>query len=61
MLSNLAGYRKVLITLVAFVTSVALLLSGIINADQWVDLNKFVIPSFLGANLIEHLGNKPNA
>ena len=51
-LNNLTGYRKVFITLVAFIASIALLLANIINADQWVELNKFVIPAFLASNLL---------
>ena len=54
-LNNLTGYRKVFITLVAFIASIALLLANIINADQWVELNKFVIPSFMAANLAEYI------
>ena len=55
MLAWLIGSRKLLITLVVFLTSVVLLILGILLPDQWVELNKFVIPSFLAANIAEHV------
>lgn len=54
---RLTGYRKVLVTLIVFTTSVILLLLTKITADQWVDLNKFVIPAFLAANIAERWMN----
>lgn len=53
----LVGSRKLLITVVTFATSVILLLFHVINADQWVTLNKFIIPAFLAANLISKFKN----
>lgn len=53
----LLGSRKLLITLVVFSASVVLLLTKVIDADQWVTLNKFIIPAFLAANLISKFKN----
>lgn len=51
-LDRLLGYRKVLITFTVFTVSVILLVGKVITGDQWVELNKFVLPAFLAANLI---------
>lgn len=60
LLNNLEGYRKVVVTLVAFLGSVILLVTHQINADQWVELNKFVLPAFMAANLGEYVMNALN-
>lgn len=54
----LIGSRKLLITAAVFVTSVVLLCTGTLAPDQFVELNKFVIPSFLAANLVEYTMNR---
>lgn len=56
--NRLSGYRKVLITLIVFFTSVILLVLKLITPDNWVDLNKFVIPAFLAANIAEYFGSR---
>jgi len=47
------GLRKFLVTLVVFGVSCALLWLGKITSDNWVSLNQIVIPTFIGANLVE--------
>lgn len=54
-MERLIGYRKLALTGSVFVISIFMLWGGLLNADQFVELNKFVIPSFLAANLIEHV------
>jgi hypothetical protein len=49
----LDGYRKFVAVILSLVLSTGLLLTHQINADQWVELNKFVLPAFMAANLGE--------
>ena len=54
----LLGYRKVAITLIVFFSSLGLLLSGAVSPENFIELNKFVIPAFLASNLVETWMNK---
>lgn len=48
------GLRKVAIVSIVFATSCIMLALDVINADQFVELNKYVIPSFMAANMMEY-------
>lgn len=52
-MDTLSGIRKLLICLFCIVLSTSLLVFKIITSDQWVEINKFVIPAFMAANLAE--------
>lgn len=53
--NKLPGYRKVFVTILAFFVSVMLLLYKMITADQWVEFNKWLLPSFMASNLLSKM------
>lgn len=55
MLNQLIGYRKVGVALLVFIASTVMFLTGALSEAGWVELNKFVIPAFLAANIAEYL------
>lgn len=54
---NLTGYRKTLVAVSCLVISGSFLISGHLSAIDFVELNKFVLPSFFAANLAEYIMN----
>lgn len=58
---GLRGSTKTLIILMVLALSTSLLLAEVISAEQWVELHKFVIPSFMAAQLIEKFSRKGDA
>jgi hypothetical protein len=52
--AKLVGIRKLLLTLFIFISSILLLVVGVISEQTWKDLNVMVIPSYLTANVLEH-------
>lgn len=57
-LSWLEGYRKLFVAILVVFLSLALLLTGVLSGDQFVEIIKFVIPSFMAANLAEYILDK---
>ena len=56
-MSKLLGWRKVIVVLVAFVTSIFLLVKGLLSADQWVSVTQWILPAFFASNLMERWAN----
>lgn len=54
---NLVGYRKTIVAVATLAATGLFLVSGHISAADFVDLHKFVLPSFFAANLGEFLMN----
>lgn len=55
--NKMLGWRKVAVFLAILALSTALLLAHVITGDQWVELLKFVAPSFFAASLISKYMN----
>ncbi len=53
MTQKLLGWRKFIFTALVVLASVILLICGILNGDQFVNLNQIIVPAFIAGNLVE--------
>lgn len=55
---NISGCRKFIIMAMIIVTCAGLVLSGYMTSSDITEVLKIVGTTFMGANLVEHLGAK---
>lgn len=55
MLNKLVGWRKVFVTLLCFGASLILLLTHNLSEDNFIEFNKWLLPSFMTAQLLERM------